>query len=94
MIVENPESYRFVRFEKSYNRTKKYDAILRHKQTGREKRISFGAMGYEHFHDKALGIYKSLNHNDPKRRALYRQRHQGEDKRKFSSGYFAWKYLW
>lgn len=94
MIIENPNEYKFVRFERSHNRMKKYDAILINKKTGRERRVSFGAKGYEHYKDKALGLYKSLDHNDSKRRDLYRQRHRGENLRKFSSGYFAWKYLW
>lgn len=94
MKVENPQNYTFKGFEKSRTDGKKYDAILVNKTTKREKRVPFGAKGYEHYKDKALGLYSKDNHLDPKRRALYRKRHQGEDKAKYSSGYFAWKYLW
>lgn len=94
MIVENPSNYKLDRFEKSKTSTKKYDAVLINKTTKREKRIPFGAKGYEHYKDKALGLYSKDDHNDKKRREAYRKRHSGEEKRKFSSGYFAWKYLW
>lgn len=94
MIIDNPLNYTFIRFERSRTPGKKYDAILRNKTTKQEKRVPFGAKGYEHFKDKALGLYKTLDHNDPKRRASYRARHKGEDSKKYSSGYFAWKYLW
>lgn len=93
-VVDNPTSYKFVRFQRSTNPDKKYDAILKNKKTGQTKKIPFGAKGYEHYKDKALGLYSSKDHLDPKRRASYRKRHQGEELKKYSSGYFAWKYLW
>lgn len=94
MKVDDPSNYKFDRFEKSKNVNKKYDAVLINKTTKREKRISFGAQGYEHYQDKALGLYSKYDHKDKIRRQSYRKRHYGEDKAKFSSGYFAWKYLW
>jgi len=52
-------------------------------------------VGYEQFKDSTgKGLYTHVNHGDPKRRRNYRTRHHGENKRKFSSGYFSWKYLW
>lgn len=95
MTVYSPSQYTFVKFEKASG-TKKYNAILRNKETKREVKVGFGAKGYEHFKDKALGSYSSFNHNDPKRRASYRARHQGEGdaSRKWSPGWFAWHYLW
>lgn len=94
MKVTNPNDYRFVKFEKSHLPSKKYNAILEHKTTKRQKRVPFGAKGYEQYKDKALGLYKSVDHLNAKRRQLYRNRHRGEELFKFSSGYFAWKYLW
>lgn len=87
--------YTFVRFEKAIG-TKKYNAILRNKKTKREVKVGFGAKGYEHYKDKALGSYSSQNHNDAKRRAAYKKRHAGEGdaSRKYSAGWFAWHYLW
>jgi hypothetical protein len=94
VTVDNPSLYKFIKFQISRTSGKKYDAILVNKKTGKERRIPFGAKGYQHFKDKALGRYSSLNHNDPVRRSSYRRRHAGEEKRKFSSGWFAWHYLW
>lgn len=95
MIVDNPNNYTFIRFEKSKNKTKKYDAILVNKKTGREKRVSFGAIPYEQYKDSTgLALYSNKNHNDKHRRELYRKRHRGEEKNRFSSGWFSWYYLW
>ena len=101
MIIEHPEDYALVGFERSKVRGKKYDAILRRKKTQKRnqpiqtRRVPFGAVGYEQFKDSTgKGLYTQVNHGDPKRRRNYRTRHNGENKRKFSSGYFSWKYLW
>lgn len=103
MIIEHPEDYTLVGFERSKVSGKKYDAILRNKKTlkgqrhGRAvvRRVPFGAVGYEQYRDSTgKGLYTHVNHGDPKRRRNYRTRHHGENKRKFSSGYFSWKYLW
>ena len=96
MIVENPEEYVFVRFEKSHLKHKKYDAVLRKKRTKSVfKIIPFGQVGYSQYKDKTgLGIYSNVDHNNKERRRLYKLRHRGENERKFSSGYFSWKYLW
>ena len=96
MIVDHPEDYTLVGFERSHVKGKKYDAILKNKRTRKvQKRVPFGAIGYEHFKDSTgKGLYSRVNHRDPKRRRNYRTRHHGENKRKFSSGYFSWKYLW
>lgn len=98
MIIDRPEEYTLVGFERSKVRGKKYDAILRNKtraRKGQMRRVPFGAVGYEQYRDATgLGLYTHVNHGDPKRRRNYRTRHHGENKRKFSSGYFSWKYLW
>jgi hypothetical protein len=100
MIIEHPEDYKLVGFERSHVQGKKYDAILRNKKTHKGqmhhlRRVPFGAVGYEQFRDSTgKGLYSRVNHGDPKRRRNYRTRHHGENKRKFSSGYFSWKYLW
>jgi hypothetical protein len=98
MIIDRPEDYTLVGFERSKVRGKKYDAILRKKKknaTRVVRRVPFGAVGYEQYRDTTgLGLYTRVNHGDPKRRRNYRTRHRGENKRKFSSGYFSWKYLW
>jgi hypothetical protein len=95
MIVSNPNDYKLKGFEKSKTKNKKYDAILIHKQTGREKRVPFGDNRYSHYKDTTgLGIYSKADTLDKERRRLYRLRHAGEDKNKYSSGWFSWFFLW
>jgi len=94
MKIENPNEYKFIRFEKSKSKTKKYDAILINKKTGNMKRVPFGDNRYKHYQDRVLGLYSNLDHLDNKRRQLYRNRHNGEQNNKYSSGYWAWYYLW
>lgn len=85
---------KLVRFEVAPKKSgKKYYAVVEEK--GKEKRIGFGARGYAQYKDQTgLGAYSKDDHLDPERRKRYQQRHRGEDKKKFSAGYFAWKYLW
>jgi hypothetical protein len=94
MKVQEPNNYTFKGFQRSHLKEKKYDAILENKKTKQKKLVPFGDKKYEQYKDKALGLYKNKDHLDPKRRRLYRERHEGEDQAKYSSGYFAYKYLW
>jgi len=94
MIRENSE-FKLLRFEKSKNPDKKYDAIVLNKNSGRERRIGFGARGYENFGDKSgLGLYKGTG--DIEQRKRYRARHPGEgDNSNFPNpGYWAHHVLW
>lgn len=89
------ETYKLLRFEKSKRAGKKYDAVLKNKKTGGEKRVPFGATGYKNYGDKSgLGLYKGTGEED--RRARYRARHAGEgDDSNFpNAGYWAWHILW
>lgn len=91
------ETYKFLRFEKSKRPGKKYDAVLKNKKTGGEKRVPFGQVGYENFDDKSgLGLYKKISHGNKERKDRYRARHQGEgDDSNFPKpGYFAWHIFW
>lgn len=95
MIVENPNDYKFLKFEISHLKNKKYNAVLLNKKTGREKRVPFGSIGYQQYRDSTgLNIFSTDDHLDKDRRDRYRQRHKGEEKNKFSSGYFSYKFLW
>ena len=100
MIVEHPERYTFVGFEVARGSLRhKYYLVIRNKDTGRTKRVPFGGKypdgtPYEHYRDSALGYYKKYDHGDKARRRLYRARHAGEEKAKFSSGWASWYYLW
>lgn len=94
MKLDYPSHYTFVKFERSHTSGKKYDAILKHKHTGTYRRIPFGDVNYQQYKDKALGLFKHKDHLDARRRLAYRTRHKGEERFKFSSGWFSWHYLW
>ena len=95
MIISDPHKYRLVGFRKRKTANKKYDGIIQNKETGELKHIPFGDKNYQQYKDTTgLGLYTKLNHLDKERRDRYRIRHAGEDKNKFSSGWFSWKYLW
>ena len=94
VVINNPEVYKLLGFEKYKGKAnKKYIAILENTKTKQKKQVPFGDSRYQQYFD-TIGEYRSLDHNDPKRRELYRKRHRGEELRKFSSGYFSWHYLW
>jgi hypothetical protein len=94
-MIYPKKDYKFVRFEKSKAKNKKYVAILINKATGREKRINFGDKRYQQYKDSTgLGLYSHLNHNDPKRRANYRKRHGANSLAPYSANYFSYYYLW
>jgi hypothetical protein len=94
MIIENPENYRFVRFQVSETKGKKYDAILQNLETKKERRVPFGDRQYGQYEDRALGTYSRFDHKDKKRRLLYINRHMNDMNNKFSSGWFSRNYLW
>lgn len=68
---------------------KKYCAIFK----STRKKVCFGDRRYQQYKDK-IGMYKKLDHGDANRRRLYRIRHNGEQNKKYSPGWFAWNYLW
>lgn len=70
----------------------KYSVYVK-SETGGPKLIHFGAIDYEQYRDR-LGHYSSKDHNDPKRRASYRARHNGEQYDKDKAGWWAWHKLW
>jgi hypothetical protein len=95
MIITNPDNYKLINFRKSKTKNKKYDAILMDKKTNKLKYVPFGDVRYQQYKDATgLNIYSNKDTMDIKRRDLYRKRHAGEEKNKFSSGYFSYYYLW
>jgi hypothetical protein len=93
--VEDPQQWTFLRFEKSLNPQKKYDAILSHKTKRTLKRVPFGELPYQHFRDKTgLYLYSFLDHHDLHRRKAWTARHEHNIDEKFSSAWFAKNYLW
>ncbi len=84
-----------IRFQKGPGNYK-YTAILPN-----GAHVNFGDRRYQHFRDK-IGLWKSLDHLDKKRRANYRKRHSSirnkAGKRavdiKYSPAWFSYHYLW
>jgi hypothetical protein len=74
-------------FKKSKRKNKKYDVFKNNRYV-----VSFGDNRYQQYKDK-IGIYKSLDHGDKKRRDNYYARH-GKESRLGSAKYFSHKYLW
>ena len=67
-----------VKIIKPTRKGKKYTAIVRNKKTKKERKISFGQLGYEQFRDSTpLKLYSSKDHGDPKRKKNYFTRHSG-----------------
>jgi hypothetical protein len=89
------DRFRHIRFERSKTRGKKYDAIIEDKVTKRQQRVPFGDIRYQHFSDKSgLKLYSRLDHNDQKRRAAYKARHENTRHKKFSASWYADRVLW
>jgi hypothetical protein len=83
-----------IEFSRSDRKGKKYKAVVN------GKIVHFGALGYQHYRDR-IGLYKSLDHLDPKRRKSYRDRHKKIMKGsvpaytiKYTPAWFSWHYLW
>ena len=96
-------NYKFIQFEKSNRKGKKYNAVLQNRKTAREVRVPFGAIkkdGTPHVQYKdstGFGLYSAYDHGDKKRRDRYRARHHKEQasfRLYYSPGYFAWRFLW
>ena len=84
----------FVKFEKSNNKNKKYKAILKDDK-GSFKSVHFGDTRYQQYKDTTgLGEYTHLDHNDDKRRRLYKSRHEKTRHNKHSASWFSDNYLW
>lgn len=87
--------YTFIKFQKSSLKNKKYQAILKNKNTGSLVKIHFGDPNYGQFEDKTgLGLYSHLDHQNPKRRLSYQARHKINNLKPYSPNYFSWYYLW
>jgi len=84
-----------VRYEWSKgNGNKKYKVIVYGAGGKKIKTTQFGDKRYGQYKDKTpLKLYKHKDTLDPKRRKAYRQRHTYE-KKLYSAGWFAMKYLW
>jgi len=87
-------NYTHIGFTKSLTKNKKYDAILKNKQTGQIKKVPFGDSRYQHYRDSTnLKLYSYLDHLDEKRKKNYYLRH-GKQADKFSPKWFSHRFLW
>ena len=78
---------------KSTKQYKKYDVVVKTPSGGR-RIISYGDNRYEHFKDRTKAkAWAHLDHNDPKRKKRYYQRHAQTDN-KDTARYWANKTLW
>ena len=93
MVVLSYKKWKLVRFEKSNKKDKKVVAILTDGE--KERLIHFGQKGSTTYKDDTK-VGGDPIHNDKARRERYRKRHEGEGSidRKYSAGWFSWKYLW
>ena len=87
---------------------KKYTAHIKHKKTGKVRKIHFGDRRYEQYRDSTpLGLYKNKNHGTRKRMQNYFSRHSGTKNRKkaidkeirgskglYTAKILSHKYLW
>lgn len=93
--VKNPNEYKHIGFEKATAKNSMYNAILKHKKTGKIKKIPFGHKKFSNFQDRTgLNLYPHLIHGDKERRKRFRARHKENAKHRFSSAFFAFRWLW
>jgi len=88
--------YDHIGFEKSNRKNKKYNAIIKHKQTNKIVKVPFGSLQHENFKDSTgLNLYPNLIHGDIERRRKYRARHIVYLKEGYySPSFYSWTYLW
>jgi hypothetical protein len=103
MAKYSRKEYKFVKFEKSDRKGKKYNAVLENRETKRQVKVPFGAIKsdgipYPQYRDTTgLGLYSKYDTMDKNRRRLYRQRHSKEKpsfREFYSAAVFSWRFLW
>lgn len=63
---------KIIKIEKAKTKGKKYTATVQNRKTKKNRKISFGAIGYEQFKDRTpLKLYKKFNHSNKKRQERY-----------------------
>ena len=89
------DQFRLLRFERSKNPKKKYDAVIEEVKTKRTQRVPFGQIGYAQFFDATgLKLYSRLDHGDEQRRKNYLARHEKTRHKKFSASWLSAVFLW
>lgn len=89
------DKFRLLRFERSKNPKKKYDAIIEEVKTKRTQRVPFGQIGYSQYKDvTGLKLYSRLDHGDEERRKNYLARHEKTRHKKWSPSWLSAVFLW
>jgi hypothetical protein len=98
---------KIIEIKRSNKKDKKYMATVKG-ASGSVRTIHFGARDYEQYRDSTkLGLYRSRNHGDKKRRSNYFKRHSGTPNKssairkefrkshgKYNAKILSHKYLW
>lgn len=91
--IENPENYELDEMLIANNAKHKYIAVMKNKRTGKLRKVYFGDVNYQHYHDK-LGHYSNLDHFDKERRRRFLKRTAKNASHKFSSAWWSALILW
>jgi len=95
MVKIEADRFRFIKFQKSKTRFKKYDAIIEDVKTRRRQTVPFGDVRFQQFSDSTgLKLYSRLDHNDEKRRQNYLARHESTRHKKWSPSWWSSVFLW
>jgi hypothetical protein len=96
MVYYAKSDYLVQNYRKSNTKHKMYDAILKHRTTGKKITVPFGDSRYNNYKDDTgLNLYPALITGDGERRRLYRIRHSNDVRDNFySPGYFSMEILW
>jgi len=90
------KDYKFIKFEKSNSKNKKYTAFIKRKRDDKIIKINFGDNRYEHYKDRTgLKEWTHKDHLDTERRKKYKARHSIHfNNKEYSPAYFSWLFLW
>ena len=95
MVKIEADRFRFIKFQKSKTKFKKYDGIIEDVKTRRRQTVPFGDVRFEQYRDSTgLKLYSRLDHNDEKRRQNYLARHESTRHKKWSPSWFSSVFLW
>ena len=95
MVKIEADRFRFIKFQKAKDPSKKYEAIIEDVKTRRRQRVPFGSSSFQQYRDSTgMRIYSRLDHNDEKRRQNYLARHEKTRHKKWSPSWFSSVFLW
>jgi len=97
----NGREVAYIKFSIPKKGYKKYKASIYDTKNKKIKSVMFGDRRYEHYFDR-IGMWREKNHNDRKRRAAYRKRHEKISLKDgsaayqvpYTPAYFSYHLLW